>query len=67
VRLKKELQRLYGTRSKLSHGVHTEILPDDLYLLDDLTKCFLVAMIEHREKFHSKQDLLRFLEQQRLG
>jgi hypothetical protein len=31
VRLKKELQQHYKTRSKLSHGEHVEILADDLY------------------------------------
>jgi hypothetical protein len=66
LRLKKELQRLYRTRSKLSHGEHTEILPDDLYLLEDLAKSFLVAMIECRDKFRSKQELLSFLERERL-
>lgn len=66
LRLKKELQRLYRTRSRLSHGEHTEILPDDLYLLEDLAKSFLVAMIECRDKFRSKQELLSFLERERL-
>jgi hypothetical protein len=66
VRLKKELQRHYKTRSKLSHGEHAEILADDLYQLDDLVKNFLVAMIDCRDRFQSKQDLLTFLETQRL-
>jgi hypothetical protein len=66
VRLKKELQQHYKTRSKISHGEHAEILADELYQLDDLVRSFLVAMIDCRDRFQSKQDLLRFLETQRL-
>jgi hypothetical protein len=67
IRLKKELQRLYKIRSKLSHGEHAATVPEDLYLLEDLVKSFLLAMIEHRDQFRSKQDLLTMLEQERLS
>jgi hypothetical protein len=67
VRLKKELQQLCKIRSKLSHGEHSEIIADDLYQLDDLVRSFLAAMIDYCDRFQSKQDLLRFLETQRLA
>lgn len=67
LRLKKELQQLYKIRSKLSHGEHVDILPEDLYQLDDLTKSFLIAMIDFRDRFQSRQDLLKYLEAQRLA
>lgn len=67
VRLKKELQQHYKTRSKLSHGEHVEILGDDLYQLDDLVRSFLFAMVDCRDRFQSKKDLLGFLEAQRLA
>ena len=67
LRLKKGLQDLYKIRSKLSHGEHVDILPDDLYQLDDLTKSFLIAMIDFRDRFQSRQDLLKYLEAQRLS
>lgn len=60
VRLKKELQQHYKTRSKLSHGEQVEILAEDLYKLDDLIRSFLFAMIDCRDRFRSKQDLLHF-------
>jgi hypothetical protein len=67
LRLKKELHQLYKIRSKLSHGEHIEILADDLYQLDDLAKNFLIAMIEHRDRFQSREDLLKYLEERRLA
>ena len=67
LRLKKELQQLYKIRSKLSHGEHVDILADDLYQLEDLTKSFLIAMVDHRNRFQSRQDLQKFLEAQRLA
>jgi hypothetical protein len=67
LRLKKELQQLYKIRSKLSHGEHVDILPEDLYQLDDLTKSFLIAMIDFRDRFQSRQDVLKYLEAQRLA
>ena len=67
LRLKKELQQLYKIRSRLSHGEHVDILPDDLYQLDDLTKSFLIAMIDSRGHFQTRQDLLKDLEARRLG
>ena len=44
VRLKKELQRLYKTRSKLSHGENNIILAEDLFQLEDIAKSFLGAI-----------------------
>ena len=67
VRLKKELQRLYKTRSKLSHGENTIILAEDLFQLEDIAKSFLGAMIAHREEFRTKDDLQRTLEKERLS
>jgi hypothetical protein len=66
VRLKKELQRLYKIRSKVSHGERTIILPHDLFQLEDIVKSFLGAMIARRHEFRTKDDLHRMLEQQRL-
>jgi hypothetical protein len=67
VRLKKELQRLYKTRSKLSHGENNIILAEDLFQLEDIAKSFLGAMIAHREEFRTKDDLQRTLEKERLS
>src|ERR1017187_9324902 len=67
VRLKKELQRLYRYRSKLAHGEQTSIPFPDLCLLEDLTKSFLIAMVQHRDQFVSKETLLAALEARRLS
>jgi len=67
VRLKNELQRLYRLRSKIAHGDQTTVPPDQLCLLEDLTKTFLVAMIQHRNQFASKQAFLDALEERRLS
>jgi hypothetical protein len=67
VRLKKELQRLYRLRSKLAHGEHTGVPVSDLCLLEDLTRSFLTAMIQQRNEFNSKEELLATLEKRRLS
>jgi hypothetical protein len=36
-------------------------------LLEDLVKSFLIVMIDSRDRFRSKQELLSFLERQRLS
>jgi len=67
VRLKKELQRCYRLRSKLAHGEQTSVPLPDLCLLEDLTKSFLVAMIQSRNQFASKDAFLAALEARRLS
>ena len=58
VRLKKEIQRCYRLRSKLTHGEQTSVPHPDLCLCEDLTKTFLIAMIQHRNQFASKDELI---------
>jgi hypothetical protein len=67
VRLKKELQRFYKLRSKLAHGEQTSVPPTDLYTLEDLTRTFLLAMIQHRNAYASKEGYLAALEARRLS
>jgi hypothetical protein len=67
VRLKKELQRFYKLRSKLAHGEQTSVPPTDLYVLEDLTRTFLLAMIQHRNAYASKEAFLAALEARRLS
>jgi hypothetical protein len=67
IRLKKELQRLYRYRSRIAHGEQTSIPFPDLCLLEDLTKTFLLAMLQRRERFASKEALLAALEARRLS
>ena len=43
-----------------------EIKPAN-FLLEDLVKSFLIAMIDSRDRFRSKQEFLSFLERQRLS
>ena len=52
--------------SKIAHGEQTIIPFPDLCLLEDLTKTFLVAMVQHRDEFALKQTLLAALEGRRL-
>ena len=67
VRLKKELQRLYRYCSKIAHGEQANVPFPDLCLLEDLTKTFLLAMLQHREQFASKEAFLAALEARRLS
>ena len=67
VRLKKELQRFYKLRDKLAHGEQASVPPTDPYVLEDLTRTFLLAMIHHRNAYASKEAFLAALEAGRLS
>jgi hypothetical protein len=68
VRLRRELLRFYGLRSKIAHGEEVDtIQPSDVWLLEDIVKEFILAMIAHRSQFETKHALRDFLERRRLS
>ncbi len=66
-RLKKRVKELYSLRSKVSHGGHSSILNKDVTDLKFIAMKLLVKMIEWRETFKSRKDLIDWLEDKRLS
>jgi hypothetical protein len=66
-RLKHRVKKLYGYRSRISHGGHTDILNQDLFDLKHIAMNLLIKMIEWREKFVSRKELIDHLEYQKLS
>lgn len=67
IRLKKSIKDLYRIRSRIAHGDRNTVQFPDLCRLEDITKSFLVAMINNRHKFVSRDALIEELERRRLG
>jgi hypothetical protein len=65
--LKRDLQRLYGLRSKISHSGSRSVLYSDFYRLHEIARGFIAAMITYRNDFRTKEDLLQWLDERRLG
>jgi len=67
LRLKKELKRIYGFRSQISHGEKIKDLQSaDVQLLERTVIAFITEMIMKRDEFQSKHDLLSYLERKRI-
>lgn len=65
--LKRRVKKLYGHRSKVSHGGHADILNKDVFDLKYIAMSLLVKMIEWREQFVSREELIDYLENQKLS
>jgi hypothetical protein len=65
--LKRRVKELYGYRSKVSHGKHISILNKDLDDLKQISMFLLVKMVERKEEFASIEDLINWLEEQKLS
>lgn len=65
--LKRRVKELYGYRSTVSHGKHISILNKDLDDLKQISMFLLVKMVERKEEFASIEDLINWLEEQKLS
>ena len=61
------VKRLYGKRSGVSHGGRKAILETDLTQLEAITQAMTVVMIRRKDEFSSQEDLLDWIEEQKLG
>jgi hypothetical protein len=67
LRMKKDLQELYALRGKISHHGSRAVLYSDFSRLHNIVRGFLGAMTEYSRTFRTKDDLLKWVEQRRLG
>ena len=65
--LMKRVKQFYGLRSKLSHGHSKEILDADIRLLLNIVGSLIMILIEERDHFASKEDLINWIEYKKLG
>jgi hypothetical protein len=65
-RLKRRVKKLYGLRSKVSHGGHSSILARDIIDLKSIAMSLLVKMVEWSKDFSSQKDLVNWIEEQKL-
>lgn len=66
-RLKKRVKELYGLRSKISHGSHSSVLDKDITDLKSIATSLLAKMTERSKDFSSRNDLMDWLETQKLS
>jgi hypothetical protein len=66
-RIKRRVKELYSLRSQVSHGGHSSILNKDVVDLKFIAMKLLVKMIEWRETFKSRRNLIDWLEDKRLS
>lgn len=65
-RLKDRVKKLYKFRSKISHGGHSPILTRDVIELKSIAMKLLVRMVDRSKDFSHRQDLVNWLEDQKL-
>jgi hypothetical protein len=66
-RLKKRIKDLHRLRSKVSHGGNSSILIKDIADLKAISRRLLVKMIECRETFNDREQLVDWLEDKKLA
>ncbi|MBE7549350.1 MAG: hypothetical protein HS127_20230 [Planctomycetia bacterium] len=67
IALKKEIQKLYGLRSAVSHGGKKEILESDVKELNKIVRRLIMNMIRRIDEFKSQKELLSWIEEQKLS
>lgn len=65
--LKKKVQDLYSLRSAVSHGGRKEILESDVKELNKIVRMLIMIMIERKDEFKSQNELLSWIEVQKLS
>jgi hypothetical protein len=66
-RLMKRVKTFYGLRSKLSHGHGKAILDADVKELSNITGSLIMTLVELKDQFESKEELINWLEYRKLG
>ena len=65
--LKNKVQKIYRSRSAVSHGGKKEIFESDVKELREISRTLIKTMIKRKDKFKSQKELLKWIEKLRLS
>ena len=66
-KLMKKIKIFYGLRSKLSHGHNKEVLDADVRELSNISRLLIMALIELKDQFETREELINWVEYRKLG